>query len=270
MQTSDERLLPPDFQRAIQATREYDRAVVAALDRPLAGRAVPRPRSVSCSVAEYDPDDLIAHPPEDGHLLLFVGNAGTGKTMACDRHNLAEAVVYGGEIYSLHASNDHARATRAEWARSLEHHCKEGNLHQVAYVLGHWPSFERMTQEDVGRKFPFLTASDGIEKKRAEFAKKVAEEYLVKNVAHGFWFGRRDNWKVRVFLFSGTTRQLKRPYGSASEIPVVDVKRNRNSDAAVLVSGIRARKRWLRVARHARVVAAAVAVLRAWGTGEAR
>ena len=140
---------------------------------------------------------------------------------------------------------------------------KEGNLHQVAYVLGHWPSFESMTQEDVGRKFPFLTASDGIEKKRAEFAKKMAEEYLVKNVAHGFWFGRRDDWRVRVFLFSGTTRQLKRAHRSAPSIAVVGFDRNlSSSDAAVLVSGIRARKRWLRVARHARVVAAAVAVLR--------
>ena len=259
----EEQELPLDVQRALQARRAYDAKVLAALDAPLAGRAAPRPRAVSCSVAEYDPDDLLAHPPEDGDVLLFVGNAGTGKTMACDRHGLAEALVYQEEHSVVHKNKKPLRLARAEWAHSLEHHCKKGNLHQVAYVLGRWPSFENMTQEDVAREFPFLAASDGVDKMRAEFAQKLAEEYLVNNVVHGFWFGRRDDWRVRVFLFSGTTRQLKRAHRSAPAIAVVGFDRNlSSSDAAVLVSGIRARKRWLRVARHARVVAAAVAVLR--------
>ena len=262
-----ERQLPPDFQRALQANRAYDRAVLAALDSPLEGRAALRNRVVSCSVAEYDPRYLLEKPPEDGDLLLFFGNPGLGKTVACDRHRLAEANVFQQANFTVDASDGATRIAMAEWARSLEHHCRAGNLHQIAYTIGRWPSIGRMAQAALRRRtYPFLAERDDAEELCMEHARKVAEAYVVNNVTKGFWFGRRDNWHVRVFVFfHGTTKFLKRPRSCKPEFPVVGVGGSLRLDVGVLVSGIRARKRWLRVGRHARVVAAAAAALRSLG-----
>lgn len=229
--------LAPEIQKAMDEVSAFNKAVVNANNSPVNGPAKPFKKTVLLCMNEYDPEILERDPPTDGDIIVFFGGPGLGKSLACKRHALVEYDCVPKHCRSLSKHQNPDLATVCEWSHVLEVCCKEKSLHKLVWS---------MTTD----------SSDG------NAYEKMADQCFVQNVKRGFHFGYILKWRVRVFLFNKSSARHCKRLRETKEAPTRLRFPSFSDEADVITKAIVARKRWMRVARFARLVGKAVLAFR--------